>query len=70
MTWVCLCGGNMKRENESRLIAAQNNVTKINYVKVGILKIQMNSKCIPCKQTDRQTEGERRQIYTIPPPLQ
>ena len=35
-TWTWLKKGNLKREIESLLIATQNNVIKINYIKAEI----------------------------------
>ena len=37
--------GNLKRETESLLIAAQNNAIKTNYVKARIDKTKRNNKC-------------------------
>ena len=37
--------GNLKRETESLLIAAQNNAIRTNNVKVRIDKTQQNSRC-------------------------
>ena len=45
MMWVWLRKGNLKREIESLLIAAQNNVIKTNPIKVRIDKTQQNSRC-------------------------
>ena len=36
--------GNFKRKTESRLLAAQNNVIRTNYVKAKIDNTQQNSK--------------------------
>ena len=40
-----LCKGNLKRETESLLMSAQNNVIRTNHIKVRIDKTQQNSKC-------------------------
>ena len=37
--------GNLKRETESLLIAAQNNAIRTNYIKAKINNMQQNSKC-------------------------
>ena len=44
-TWTWLRKGNFKKETESLLIAAQNNVIRTNHIKVRIDKMQQNSKC-------------------------
>ena len=44
-TWKWLRKGNLKRERESVLIAAQNNTIRTNYVKARIDKTQQNSRC-------------------------
>ena len=48
MAWTWLRKGNLKRETESHLIAAQNNARRINYKKAKINKKQQNSKCRLC----------------------
>ena len=40
--------GNLKRETESLLIAAQNNTIRTNHIKARIDKMQQNSKCRLC----------------------
>ena len=47
-TWTWLRKGNRKRENESLLIAAQNNAIRTNYIKARIDKTQQNSRCWLC----------------------
>ena len=42
-TWTWLRKGNLKRETESLLIAAQNNAIRTNYVKARIDKTQRNN---------------------------
>ena len=42
----------LKRENESLLIAAQNNAIRSNYVKAKIDKTQQNSRCWLCGDRD------------------
>ena len=42
-TWTWLRRGNLKRETESLLIAAQNNAIRTNYIKAKIDKTQQNS---------------------------
>ena len=44
-TWTCLRKGNLKRETESLLIAAQNNAIRTNHIKARIEKTQQNSRC-------------------------
>ena len=44
-TWTWLRKGNLKRETESPLIAAQNNTIRTNHIKARIDKTQQNSKC-------------------------
>ena len=44
--------GNLKRETESLLTAAQNNAIRTNYIKVRIDKMQQNSKCRLCGDRD------------------
>ena len=44
-TWTWLRKGNLKRETESLLIAAQYNTIRTNHIKVRIDKTQQNSKC-------------------------
>ena len=44
--------GNLKRETESLLIAAQNNAVRTNHIKVRIDKTQQNSKCWLCGDRD------------------
>ena len=43
-TWKWIRKGNIKRESESFLIAAQNNAIRTNYIKVKIDNTQQNSK--------------------------
>ena len=47
-TWTWPRKGNFKRETESLLIAAQNNVIRTNQIKSRIDKMQQNSKCRLC----------------------
>ena len=47
-TWAWLRKGNIKRETESLLIAAQNNAIRTNHIKVKIDKAQQNSRCSLC----------------------
>ena len=44
-TWTWLRMGNLKRETESLLIAAQNNAIKTNDIKARIDIMQQNSRC-------------------------
>ena len=51
-TWTWLRKGNLKRETESLIIAAQNNAIRTNYIKAIIDKTQQNSKCRLCGDRD------------------
>ena len=51
-TWTWLRKGNIKRETESLLMAAQNNTIRTNHIKVRIGKTQQNSKCRLCSDRD------------------
>ena len=44
-TWTWLRKGNLKRDTESLLIAAQDNAVITNHIKARIDKTQQNSKC-------------------------
>ena len=52
-TWTWLSKGNVKREIESLLIAAQNNAIRTNHIKARIDKMQQNSKCRRCGDRDK-----------------
>ena len=45
--------GNLKRETESLLIAAENNAKRTNFVRVKINNMQQNSKCWLCDNKDK-----------------
>ena len=51
-TWTWLRKGNLKREMESLLIAAQDNAIKTNHIKARIDKTQQNRKCRLCGDRD------------------
>ena len=51
-TWNWLKKGNLKRETESLLIAAQDNAIRTNHIKARIDKTQQNSKCRLCGDKD------------------
>ena len=51
-TWTLLRKGNLKRETESLLIAAQNNAIRTNHIKARICKTQQNSECRLCEDRD------------------
>ena len=51
-TWTWLRKGNLKREIESLLIAAQNNAVRTNHIKARIDKTQQNGKCTLCSNRD------------------
>ena len=50
--WTWLRKGNLKRENESLLITAQNNAIRTNHIKARIDKTQQNSRCWLCGKRD------------------
>ena len=52
-TWTWLRKGNLKRETESLLIAAQNNAIRINHIKARIDRTQQNSKYRLCGDRDK-----------------
>ena len=51
-TWTWRRKGNLKRETESLLIAAQDNAIRTNHIKARIDKTQQNSKCRLCSDRD------------------
>ena len=51
-TWTWLRKGNLKRETESPLIAAQDNPIRNNHIKARIDKTQQNRKCRRCSDRD------------------
>ena len=51
-TWTWLRKGNFKRETESLLMVAQNNVIRTNHIKARIDKTQQDSKCRLCGDRD------------------
>ena len=51
-TWTWLRKGNLKRETESLLMAAQNSAIRTNHIKARIDKMQQNSKCRLCGDKD------------------
>ena len=51
-TWTWLRKGNLIRETESLINAAQNNAIRTNYIKAKIDKTQQNSKCRLCGKRD------------------
>ena len=51
-TWTWLRKGNLKRETESLLIAAQDNAIRTNHIKARIDKTQQNCKCRLCGDRD------------------
>ena len=52
-TWTWSRKGNLKRETESLLIAAQDNAIRTNHIKVRIDKTQQNSQCRLCGDRDK-----------------
>ena len=53
-TWTWLRKGNLKRETESLLKAAQDNAIRTNLIKARIDKTQQNSKCRLCGDRDEK----------------
>ena len=51
-TWTWLKVGELKRETESLIIAAQDQAIRTNYVKATIDKSQDDPKCRMCKQNN------------------
>ena len=51
-SWTWLRKGNLLRETESLLIAAQNNAIRTQYIKAEIDESQQNSKCRFCGDWD------------------
>ena len=51
-TWTWLRKGNIKRETEPLLIAAQDNAIRTTHIKARIDKTQQNSKCRLCGDRD------------------
>ena len=51
-TWTWLRKGNIKRETEYLLMAAQNNAIKTNHIKARIDKTQQKSECRLCGDRD------------------
>ena len=51
-TWTWLRKGNLKRETESLLLAAQDSAIRTNHTKARIDKTQQNSKCWLCGDRD------------------
>ena len=61
-TWTWLRKGNLKRETESLLIAAQDNAIRTNLIKARIDKTQQNSKCRLCgERWNHQSHNKRMQ---------
>ena len=63
--WIWQRKGNLKRENESLLIVAQNNVIRTNHIKARIDKIQQNSKCRLCSGRDEIINHINKQMPQI-----
>ena len=54
VTWTSLRKGNLKRETESLIVAAQNIAIRTNYVKGKIDNMLQNSKCRLCGDRDER----------------
>ena len=55
-SWAWLQNGDLKRETESLLVAAQNQSTKANIVKTKINKSQGDSLCRVCRKVDESID--------------
>ena len=55
--WTWLRKGNHKRKTESLLIAAQKNTIRTNHIKTRIDKVQQNSSCTLCDDSDETIRG-------------
>ena len=51
-SWVCLQNGDLKKETESLIVAAQNQSIRRNLVKAKIDKSQKDTLCRLCKKAD------------------
>ena len=47
-TWTWLRKGNLKKETEAPIIAAQNNTIRTHHIKARIDKMQQNGRCLLC----------------------
>ena len=65
-TWTWQRKGNLKRETESLLIAAQGNAIRTNHIKARIDKMQQNSKCRQCsdRRNDQSHNKRMKKIST------
>ena len=54
--WAWLQNGDLKRETESLIVAAQNQSIRINVVKAKIDKSQGDSLCIVCRKVDESID--------------
>ena len=64
-TWTWLKKENFKREIESLLRAAQNNVIRTNHIKKRIDKTQLNSKCRLCSDRDETINHIIKECITL-----
>ena len=55
-SWVWLQNGDLKRETESLIVAAQNQSMKTNLVKAKIDKSQKDTLCRLCKKADESID--------------
>ena len=55
-SWVWLQNGDMKRETENLIVAAQNQSIRTNLVKAKISKYQKDTLCRLCKNTDESID--------------
>ena len=62
-----LRNGNLKRETESLLIAAQNNTRRTNDIKARINKTKQNSRCKLCGDTKKNDQLHNQQMQQISP---
>ena len=55
-SWVCLQNGDLKRETESLVFAAQNQSIRTNLVKAKIDESQKDTPCRLCKKDDESID--------------
>ena len=55
-SWIWLQNGDLKRETESLIVAAQNQSIRTNLVKAKIDKSQKSTLCRLCKKADKSVD--------------
>ena len=63
--WTCLRKGNFKRETESLLIVAQNNIIRTNQIKAKIDYTKENIKCTLCGDRDETINHRISECYKL-----